>query len=92
MSGPHRYQVTVDVEAWQWEGTDADIPAVLEWIAENGGRAWFVPQLALIRIDIDGRLCYAAAPGDWIIRGTTGSFFTKRPGEFAERYMAVTAT
>lgn len=91
MSGPRRYRVTVDVEAWQWDGTDGGTDAILSWISENGGSARCIVQLAFIRIDTDDSKVYDAAPGDWIIRGVTGSFFVKQPAEFSEQYMEVSA-
>lgn len=91
MSGPQRYSVTVEVEAWQWEGTGSDTDALLQWVTDSGGRARYVSQLALIRVDIDGERCYAAAPGDWVVHGVTGSFFTKNREEFSEIYKAVIA-
>lgn len=89
----------IQIEAMQWDGTEAGAAPVLSWIATNGGTAAFdrIPVAASrynIRYDLriyvntlEGPM--TASPDDWIIRGVKGEFYPCKPDIFAASYQLV---
>lgn len=93
MNGPRFYRVTVDVEAWQWDGSLADATEIIDWVLREGGTARYhglneVPgRFEHIAVDThDGTV--DVYPGDWVVRGITGEFFRRKPVEFELTYTA----
>lgn len=97
MTGPRFYRVTVDFEAWQWDGSLVGATEIIDWVLREGGTARYhgtneipeKPRLHHIAIDICDGTTEETYPGDWIVRGITGGFFRCKPMEFEATYQEV---
>ena len=84
------------IEAMRWEGGAAAATPVIDWILGYGGTARYhegepsgAPAGHIVIDTLEGTMA-AAAPGDWIIRGIAGEFYSCRGGIFTETYDLVT--
>lgn len=97
MTGPRFYRVTVNVEAWQWDGSMVGATEIIDWVLREGGTARYhgmdeiagKPRLEHIAIDNCDHSTEEAYPGDWIVRGITGAFFRCKPMAFEATYHEV---
>lgn len=87
----------VEIEARQWDGTEAGALPILTWItkARNDAEAAFYCEgpndIKEIEIrTLEGDMC--ASPGDWIICGVKGEFYPIKDDIFRATYEAVDAT
>ncbi len=81
----------VEIEARQWDGTEAGAWPILKWINDHLGsdKALYCvgPGSETKEIEIEtleGTMC--ASSGDWIIRGIKGEFYPCKPDVFAMKY------
>lgn len=78
----------VVIEAVLWTGNNAQIPDIMDWISDSGGRSDFAldPKhgKALFIHTLEGEM--AALPGDYIIKGIKGEFYPCKPDIFEASY------
>ena len=91
----------IQIEAMQWDGTEAGAAPVMDWVTNKGGTAAL--DRRPVRADHHmNRLSYelrmyiqtlegpmTASPQDWIIRGVKGEFYPCKPDIFAASYEPV---
>lgn len=90
MDQPKRYRKKpVVIEAMQISANGENLEAIMVWMGEGGGKAFF-------EVDDDGGIGplvvetlegnHIAGPADWIIRGVAGEFYPCKPEIFAQTY------
>lgn len=96
MSSPGKYRKKpVMVEAMQWDGTAEGATPILDWVLDSGGTANYrcdspdgCPGTAgthyLAVGTLEGNML--ANAGDYIVRGTQGNFYPRKPDVFAATY------
>jgi len=90
----------VEVEAYQWNGTDDNASEIIDWILSTNGSASYtcdskdgcyydaVNHKHHIAIrTLEGTM--NANPGDWIIQGVQGEFYPCKPDIFEATYEPV---
>lgn len=82
----------VEIEAFQFDGTDAGAQRVIDWIntfmpEDDGPGVWveaFGSARELRIMTLEGVM--EATEGDWIIRGVAGEFYPCKPAIFDASY------
>lgn len=85
----------VVIEAMQWDGTSEGATPILHWVHSHGerikyrcNREWSCSGREedhhLIIDTLEGQM--RADPGDWVIRGVQGEFYSCKPSIFATTY------
>lgn len=103
MSAARWRKKPVEVDAWQWDGTEDEAFAIQKWVNDQGGSAIYMgerptPSRA-------GGIAFMAPPslviktlegdmnvgkGDFVIRGVQDEFYPCKPDIFEATYDAVT--
>lgn len=80
----------VIIEAMRWDGDVRIGHPVTAWIKANGGTYTWTParpEQKLAIVTLEGEL--TASPGDFIIRGVQGEFYSCKPDIFEATYEVV---
>ena len=87
---PRYRKKPIEIEARQHRN-DPDVRrALVDWIRENGGRAFLSNILGQVYIGtLEGEM--TAEVGDWIIKGVAGEFYPCKPEIFEATYELVEA-
>lgn len=80
----------VEVEAYQWDGSNSELYYIVGWITENGGTAWIqeghsTQSSDMVRVETkQGSLL--VVPKSWVICEARGRFQILRPDAFENAY------
>jgi hypothetical protein len=78
----------VVVEAMHWDGYPVTATVIINWMLANDGTARYHDDPSALSIDtLEGTM--TAVPGDWVIRGVKGEFYSCAADVFALTYEAV---
>jgi hypothetical protein len=66
---------------------ESDAGHMVMWITDQGGTAWADTRSRVIIHTLEGDM--RADPGDWVIRGVAGEFYSCKPDIFAATYQLV---
>lgn len=89
----------VEVEAFQWDGTEASALVIMNWAYDHGVQIWYrqdihpdteeaLPTYHLTIHTLEGDMI--ARPGYWIIKGAEDEFWGVEPGIFEKTYESST--
>jgi hypothetical protein len=85
--GQYRKKPVV-IEARQWDGYPTTATVLIDWMLANGGVARYHDDPSALSINtLEGTM--TAVPGDWIIKGVQGEFYSCKPDIFEATYEAV---
>lgn len=81
----------VEIEAFQWDGSDEQAQSLLEWMRRYAQECQFISIPGMTHsisiVTLEG-VMYALA-GDWIIRGVVNEFYPCKPDVFEQTYEPV---